>query len=117
MPLIKGIFYDTFQRYSMIKSELIEAITRKQSYLSHHDVERAVKCLVESMTNELAAGGRVEVRGFGSFSLVLHPARMGRNPRTGSPVALPHRHSVRFKAGLELRQRVRDSASKYRISA
>ena len=99
----------------MIKSELIEAITRKQTYLSHHDVERAVKCLIESMTNKLAAGGRVEVRGFGSFSLRHHASRLGRNPRTGSPVSLPQRHSVRFKVGLELRRRVLDSASKYRI--
>jgi integration host factor subunit beta len=95
----------------MIKSELITAITKKQSHLSSHDVELAVKCLIESMTNELAAGGRVEVRGFGSFSLRHHAARMGRNPRTGEEVALQQKHSIHFKAGLELWQRVLDSGS------
>ena len=92
----------------MIKSELIAAITQKQRYLNQHDVELAVKCIVNKMTDALGSGERIEIRGCGSFSLVLHRARMGRNPRTGEPVALPKRHSVRFKAGLDLAQRVRD---------
>ena len=100
----------------MIKSELVEAITEKQSYLSHHDVEQVVKCMVNNMTAALASGRRVEVRGFGSFFLRERLPIMGRNPRTGEPVALPKRYAVRFKAGLDLAQRVRDSASKYRIS-
>ncbi len=66
----------------MIKSELITALFKNQTYLNIHDVELVVKCLIESMTNELAAGGRVEVRGFGSFSLRHHAARMGRNQST-----------------------------------
>ena len=100
----------------MTKSELIIALTKKQSHLSVHDVERAIKCLVESMTNELATGGRVEVRGFGSFSLRYHSPRMGRNPRTGEAVALQQKHSVHFKPGLDLSKRVRESANKYQIS-
>lgn len=99
----------------MIKSELIEQLHKKQSYLNQRDVEQVVHCLIESMIHELASGGRVEIRGFGSFSLVEYPARIGRNPRTGEPVALPNRYSVRFKAGLELAQRVNDSAQNYRI--
>ena len=67
------------------------------------------------MTNELASGGRVEVRGFGSFSLRYHAARMGRNPKTSEAVALPEKYSIHFKAGLELSERVRESASKCRI--
>jgi integration host factor subunit beta len=88
---------------------------KNQHHLKVHDVERVVKCLIESMTHELADGGRVEVRGFGSFSLHHHVARMGRNPKTGESVALQQKHSIHFKVGLELRQRVLDSASQYRI--
>ena len=99
----------------MIKSELIEQLHKKQSYLNQRDVEQVVHCLLESMTHELASGGRVEIRGFGSFLLVEYPARMGRNPRTGEPVTLPNRYSVKFKAGLDLAQRVMDSAKDYKI--
>jgi integration host factor subunit beta len=95
---------------------LITALFKNQTYLNIHDVELVVKCLIESMTNELAIGGRVEIRGFGSFSLRHHAARMGRNPRTGESVALPQKHSIHFKAGLELRSRVLKSESEYRIS-
>ena len=99
----------------MIKSELITAIAKKQPHLNQRDVEQVVHCLIEFMTHELASGGRVEIRGFGSFLLVEYPARMGRNPRTGEPVELSKRYSVRFKAGLDLAQRVMDSAQNYKI--
>lgn len=99
----------------MIKSELVAAITRKQPYLNHHDIEQVVKCIVNKMSDGLASGERIEIRGFGSFSLRKYQPCMGRNPRTGEPVALSKRCSVRFKAGLELRQRVLDSAKNYRI--
>lgn len=99
----------------MTKSELIIALHKNQSYLSLHDVERAVHCLVNSMTNALAAGELVEVRGFGSFSLRHHEPRIGRNPRTGATVSVSQKHSVHFKAGLELSHRVRESAQNYRI--
>jgi integration host factor subunit beta len=93
----------------MIKSELIERLYKKQQYLNPHDVELAVKCIVNKMTDALGSGERIEIRGFGSFSLVERLPIMGRNPRTGEPVALPKRHSIRFKAGLDLAQRVKDS--------
>jgi len=80
------------------------------------DIEQAVKCMVNKMTEALGAGERIEIRGFGSLSLVERLPIMGRNPRTGEPVALPKRHSVRFKAGLDLRQRVIDSAKDYKIT-
>jgi len=100
----------------VIKSELITAIARKQSYLAEPDVELAVKCLVNKMVEALSAGQRIEIRGFGSFSLVERLPMMGRNPRTGEPVSLTKRYSVKFKAGLDLAQRVNDSAQSYRLS-
>lgn len=100
----------------MIKSELIEQLYKKQPYLNQRDVEQVVNCLVNKMAEALSSGERIEIRGFGSFSLVERLPMMGRNPRTGEPVSLPKRHSVRFKAGLELRQRVDDSASQYKIT-
>ncbi len=101
----------------MIKSELVTAIARKQSYLTEPNVELAVKCLVNKMVEALSTGQRIEIRGFGSFSLVERLPMMGRNPRTGEPVALPKRHSVRFKAGLDLATRVRDSVQRYSLKS
>lgn len=100
----------------MIKSELIEQLYKKQTHLPFQDVESVVNALFNAMVEALGTGQRIEVRGFGSFSLVLHPARMGRNPRTGETVSVPKKHSIRFKAGLELAKRVRDSASQYKIT-
>jgi integration host factor subunit beta len=101
----------------MIKSELITAIARKQSYLAEPEVELVVKCLVNKMAGALSTGQRIEIRGFGSFSLVERLPMIGRNPRTGEPVSLPKRYSVRFKAGLELSQRVRDSVQRYSLKS
>ena len=72
----------------MTKSELIELISRKQKHLPAKDVELAVKHLLELMSNSLSSGQRIEIRGFGSFSLHFRPPRMGRNPKTGDAVAL-----------------------------
>ncbi|WP_456447479.1 integration host factor subunit beta [Thiolapillus sp.] len=90
----------------MTKSELIEAIARQQTHLAHRDVELAVKCILEQMSQSLAGGERIEVRGFGSFSLHYRPPRMGRNPKTGEPVALAGKYVPHFKPGRELRERV-----------
>jgi integration host factor subunit beta len=100
----------------MIKSELIEQLYKKQTHLSFQDVELVVNCIVNKMSDALGSGERIEVRGFGSFSLRERLPMMGRNPRTGEPVALAKRYSVRFKAGLELAKRVRDSVEEYKIS-
>jgi integration host factor subunit beta len=90
----------------MTKSELIEVIAKKQRHLPAKDVELAVKHLLDLMGNSLAAGGRIEIRGFGSFSLHYRPPRMGRNPKTGEAVALSGKHVPHFKPGKELRERV-----------
>lgn len=90
----------------MTKSELIEIIASTQSHLHPKDVELAVKHILEVMSETLANGQRIEIRGFGSFSLHYRPPRTGRNPRTGEPVALPGRYVPHFKPGKDLRERV-----------
>jgi len=90
----------------MTKSELIEVLAAKNSHLNHKDVELAVKSLIEQMSQSLATGQRIEIRGFGSFSLHYRPPRMGRNPKTGESVALAAKYVPHFKPGKELRERV-----------
>ncbi len=92
----------------MTKSELIEALSRRQGHLKADDVDMAVKTLLEQMSGALAAGERIEIRGFGSFSLHYRPPRTGRNPKTGESVSLPGKHVPHFKPGKELRERVND---------
>lgn len=94
----------------MTKSELIERIAERQTQLAYRDVELAVKMILEQMAQRLATGDRIEIRGFGSFSLHYRPHRVGRNPKTGTPVALPAKHVPHFKPGKELRERVDSSA-------
>ncbi|MEJ2058860.1 MAG: integration host factor subunit beta [Gammaproteobacteria bacterium] len=93
----------------MTKSELIEALARRQSHLAYKDIELSVKSLLELMSESLADGERIEIRGFGSFSLHFRPPRIGRNPKTGDAVSLPGKHVPHFKPGKELRERVNDS--------
>ncbi len=90
----------------MTKSELIEAIASKQIQLSAKDVELAVKTILEHMSEALAAGERIEIRGFGSFSLHFREPRRGRNPKTGDAVQLAGKYVPHFKPGKELRERV-----------
>ena len=90
----------------MTKSELIEAMARRQIHLAHHDVELGVKEILEYVSQSLATGERIEIRGFGSFSLHFRPPRVGRNPKTGESVALPGKYVPYFKPGKELRDRV-----------
>jgi len=92
----------------MTKSELIEVIARKQKHLPAKDVELAVKHLLELMSDALSRGDRIEIRGFGSFSLHYRPARMGRNPKTGEAVALAGKYVPHFKPGKDLRERVNE---------
>ena len=95
----------------MTKSELIERIAQKQSQLVHRDVELAVKAILEHMAECLAGGGRIEIRGFGSFSLHFRSGRVGRNPKTGAPVSLPAKYVPHFKPGKKLRERVNRETS------
>jgi len=90
----------------MTKSELIEILTQRQAHLKADDVDLAVKSLLEMMAASLARGDRIEIRGFGSFSLHFRPPRTGRNPKTGDAVALPGKHVPHFKPGKDLRERV-----------
>lgn len=90
----------------MTKSELIERLANEQIQLDARDVELAVKAMFERMIVALVSGERIEIRGFGSFSLHLRPPRMGRNPRTGEPVAVAAKYVPHFKPGKELRDRV-----------
>ncbi len=94
----------------MTKSELIEIISAKQKHLPAKDVELAVKQLLEIMSDALATGERIEIRGFGSFSLHFRPPRQGRNPKTGEAAALAGKHVPHFKPGKDLRERVNDGA-------
>ncbi len=103
------------QEKGMTKSEIIDILSRKQSHLSSRDVELSVKILLEQMSDTLADGKRIEIRGFGSFSLHYRAARRGRNPKTGAKVDLSPKYVPHFKPGKELRDRVDDSKLKCTI--
>lgn len=90
----------------MTKSELIETIAARQNQLSSKDVELAVKTILEHMSQALSTGERIEIRGFGSFSLHYREPRRGRNPKTGDAVELTGKFVPHFKPGKELRERV-----------
>lgn len=90
----------------MTKAELIEKLANKQRHLPTKDVELAVKHVLEMMSNSLATGERIEIRGFGSFSLHYRKARLGRNPKTGDAVSLSGKHVPHFKPGKDLREKV-----------
>ena len=90
----------------MTKSELITALLR-QSHLSPRDVELAVSTLLEHMSQTLAHGERIEIRGFGSFSLNYHPACTGRNPVTGDEAAVPAKCVPHFRPRKALRERIK----------
>ncbi|MDG1492846.1 MAG: integration host factor subunit beta [Luminiphilus sp.] len=93
----------------MTRSELIELIASQQSQLSTKDVELAVKLMIDHMAETLSSGERIEIRGFGSFSLHYREPRQGRNPKTGDSVELEGKHVPHFKPGKELRERVNRS--------
>lgn len=92
------------------KSELIETLARNNPQLPQVEVEAAVKSMIEQMSNALSGGERIEIRGFGSFSLHYRPPRVGRNPKTGDSVELSSKYVPHFKPGKELRDRVNLSA-------
>lgn len=90
----------------MTKSELIAKLTARYPQLVAKDAELAVRTILEAMAKALAQGQRIEIRGFGSFSLNFRPPRVGRNPKTGDKVSVPSKYVPHFKAGKELRERV-----------
>jgi integration host factor subunit beta len=96
----------------MTKSELINQLASRFPKLPLRDADFAVKMILDTMTKSLSDGNqRIEIRGFGSFSLTRRPARVGRNPKSGEQVLVPEKRVPHFKAGKELRERV-DSAAK-----
>ncbi len=90
----------------MTKSELIQLLAERYAPLKTKDAELAVKAILEAMSDALADGRRIEIRGFGSFGLNHRPPRTGRNPKTGDQVLVPEKYVPHFKAGKELRERV-----------
>ena len=93
----------------MTRSDLIVKLAEKYPQLLAKDAEMAVKVILDSLTNALARGGRIEIRGFGSFALNYRPPRQGRNPKTGDAVKVPAKYVPHFKAGKELRERVSEA--------
>lgn len=101
----------------MVKSELINHIALRQDGLSFKDVELSVNLLIDYMGAALAQNERIEVRGFGSFSLHLRPPRNARNPKTGEWVYTQAKYTPHFKPGKELRERVNEGRHKFAIVA
>jgi len=90
----------------MTKSELIARLAERNPRLVARDADEAVNTMLDAMTDALAGGQRIEIRGFGSFALNFRPPRVGRNPKSGDRVQVPAKHVPHFKAGKELRERV-----------
>lgn len=95
----------------MIKSELIQRISTSNPHLYHRDVERIVNVIFDEIVEALARGDRVELRGFGAFTVKHRAARQGRNPRTGAQVSVAEKFVPFFKTGKELRDKLNDGAA------
>jgi len=90
----------------MTRSQLIQRLAQQYPYLVHDEVERIVKTIFENISAALARGERVELRGFGIFTVKEYPPRVGRNPRTGETVHVAAKRRPHFKSGIELRRRL-----------
>ena len=90
----------------MTRSDLVEELAARFSQLTHRDAEFAVKTLLDAVSDALVRGNRIEIRGFGSFSVNRRSPRMGRNPRSGESVAIPEKRVPHFKPGKALREAV-----------
>ena len=97
----------------MIKSELIESLAAKMTHLPEKQITETVNCILEMMSDALISGKRIEIRGFGSFSLHYRPPRNAHNPKTGEKVVTEAKYSPHFKPGKELRERV-DASRQHR---
>ena len=100
---------------AMTKSELIERLANQNPRVTARDVDETVKAVLDAMTTAMASGSRIEIRGFGSFTLNHRPSRVGRNPKSGESVMVPEKFVPHFKAGKELRERV-DAALQDQLS-
>lgn len=90
----------------MIKSELVQRVVKANPHLYQRDVENIINTIIDEISGALASGNRVELRGFGAFSVKNRPARIGRNPRTGASVEVEEKYVPFFKAGKEMRERL-----------
>ena len=95
----------------MTRSDLVAQLAERFGQLTHRDVEFAVKTILDAMSDALAKGHRIEIRGFGSFSICRRPPRVGRNPRSGDQVQIPEKLVPHFKPGKSLREGVESSGS------
>jgi len=94
------------QRKDMTRSDLVEELATRFAQLTHRDAELAVKTVLDAMSDALVKGHRIEIRGFGSFSINRRPPRLGRNPRSGESVQIPEKRVPHFKPGKALREAV-----------
>ena len=92
--------------FFMTRSDLVEELAGRFGQLTHRDAEYAVKTILDAVSDALVRGHRIEIRGFGSFSISRRPPRMGRNPRSGESVAIPEKRVPHFKPGKALREAV-----------
>ena len=93
----------------MIKSELVQRIATQNPHLYQRDIENIINAILDEVVSALGRGDRVELRGFGAFSVKNRPARTGRNPRTGAHVSVDEKHVPFFKTGKEMRERLNKS--------
>ena len=96
----------------MTRAELISHLARKFPQFAQIDAELSVKTILEAISDMLAQNSRVEIRGFGSFTVNIRPPRLGRNPKTGERVPVPEKRAPHFKAGVELKERVNGKSGK-----
>ena len=100
----------------MVKSDLVNALNEKLPELQKRDVELALNCILGQLENTLVQGGRIEIRGFGSFDLRHRPPRIARNPKSGGAVHLPAKVAIHFKPGKEMRDRVNAASDTFGIT-
>lgn len=101
----------------MTRSDLVEELASRFSQLTHRDAEIAVRAILDAMNDALVAGHRIEIRGFGSFSVSHRAPRLGRNPRSGESVAIPEKRVPHFKPGKALRMAVDERTAELEASA
>ncbi len=103
--------YATDNIDAMNRSDIVDDLAAKFGHLTKNDTEFAVSTILDAMADALVAGHRIEIRGFGSFSVTRRPPRIGRNPRNGESVAIPEKRVVHFKPGKALRESAEKSAA------
>jgi integration host factor subunit beta len=101
--------FATLEGVAMIKSELIQKIAETNQHLYHRDIERIVNVIFNEIVDALSRGDRVELRGFGAFTVKHRAPRTGRNPRTGAAVSVEEKFVPFFKTGKDLRERLNQS--------